>query len=86
MIPPFRFSLFSLFLFPFTLEECHNIQPCGETSTPLTEPDLKISFIRLFGKTHTTSDSVYMLCTILGFGNGYRFKYSLNPSQSKDLR
>jgi hypothetical protein len=28
---------------------------------PLTEPDLWISHIRLFSKTHATGDSVYKL-------------------------
>jgi len=37
---------------------------------PLTEPDLQISHIRLFSKTHKTGDSVYKLCTILGSGRG----------------
>ena len=37
---------------------------------PLTEPDLWISHIRLFSKTHVTGDSVYKLCTIRGFGSG----------------
>jgi len=54
MVSSFRFSLFSLFSLLFRFEECHNIQPCEETSMPLTEPDLWISHIRLFSKTHET--------------------------------
>ncbi len=37
---------------------------------PLTEPDLWISHIRLFGKTHTTVRNVYRLCMIRGVGSG----------------
>jgi hypothetical protein len=37
---------------------------------PLTEPDLWISHIRLFSKTHKTGDSVYKWCTIVGSGSG----------------
>ena len=37
---------------------------------PLTEPDLQISHIRLFSKTHTTGENAYKSCTILGFGSG----------------
>ena len=36
----------------------------------LTEPDVKISLIRLFSKTHVRRDSVYKLCTMRGCGNG----------------
>ena len=54
IVPSFRFSLYSLFSLLFRFEECHNIQPCEETSMPLTEPDLWISHIRLFSKAHKT--------------------------------
>ena len=37
---------------------------------PLTEPDLWISHIRLFGKTHVTGDRIYRLCTMRGWGSG----------------
>jgi hypothetical protein len=36
-----------------SIEECHNILPYQRASTPLTEPDLRISLIRLFSKTHS---------------------------------
>jgi len=36
-----------------SIEECHNILPCERTSTPLTEPDMKISLIRLFSMLHS---------------------------------
>jgi len=39
-----------------SIEECHNILPYERTSTALTEPDMKISLIQLFSKTHETDD------------------------------
>ena len=39
-----------------SIEECHNILPYERASTPLTEPDLKISLIRLFSMLHSTVD------------------------------
>ena len=41
----------------FRYAECHNIQPCEKTSMSLTEPDLRISHIRLFSRTHRRSGS-----------------------------
>jgi hypothetical protein len=39
-----------------SIEECHNILPCERTSISLTQPDMKISLIRLLSKTHETGD------------------------------
>jgi len=39
-----------------SIEECHNILPYKRTSTPLTEPDMKISLIRLFSMFHSSAD------------------------------
>jgi len=72
MVPSFRFNLFSLFLFPFGSKSATIFNHARNfNAPPLTEPDLKISLIRLFSKTHTTDDSVYKLYTILGCGSGY---------------
>ena len=65
-----RYALYSLLALLFRYEECHNIQPWKVTSMPLTEPDLWISHIRLFGETHVTGDKVYRLCTMRGLGSG----------------
>jgi hypothetical protein len=43
---------------PLSIEECHNILPCKRASTPLTAPDVRISLIRLFSKTHSTDERV----------------------------
>jgi len=58
MISPFRFALCYLLALLFRYEECHNIQPCEVISMPLTEPDGRISRIRLFRITHFPNDSV----------------------------
>jgi len=39
-----------------SIEECHNILPYKRASTPLTEPDMKISLIRLFSMLHSPAD------------------------------
>jgi len=58
MISSFRFALYSLLSPLFQFGECHNIQPCEDTSMPLTEPDGRISRIRLFHMTHDPNDNV----------------------------
>jgi hypothetical protein len=70
MVSSIRFALYSLLALPFRCEECHNIQPWKATSMSLTEPDLWISHIRLFGKAHVTGDSVCRWHVIRGSGNG----------------
>lgn len=74
MISSFRFDLYSQLALLFRCEECHNIQPCEVISTPLTEPDLKISLIRLFGQTHRADDKVYIGTMIRGSGSGNRVR------------
>ena len=70
MVSFFRFALYSLLTLLFRYEECHNIQPWKDASMPLTEPDLQISHIRLFNRTHLTGDNVNRLCLIAGTGSG----------------
>ena len=53
-----------------SLEECHNILPCKRASTPLTEPVVQISRIRLFSMLHSTVDGQYNLCSMCGTGKG----------------
>jgi hypothetical protein len=52
-----------------SIQECHAILPSERTSTPLTEPDVRISLIRLFHRTHETGDRV----TIFFHGHDHFF-------------
>ena len=61
MVLSFRFTLFSLLLLPFGIKSATIFKPCEKTSMPLTEPDLWISHIRLFGLTHRTPDSIKLM-------------------------
>src|SRR5207249_9615983 len=53
---------------PLSIREVPHYSAVGDTSLPLTEPDLQFSHIRLFSYPHFAGDRVYRLRYILGVG------------------